>query len=78
MYALPSFYLHMDESIFFCFYAQHSSLKCAAPVIQRGIIFHRRIRRVPKDSEEIKQEKRTTEPGLPLKFQQPLLKVLHD
>lgn len=35
-----------------------SSLKCAAQVIQRGIIFHRGVRRVPKDFEEIKQERR--------------------
>jgi len=66
----------MSRFLFSC--AAPSSLKCAAPVIQRGTIFHRGMRRVPKDFEEIKQEKRTTEPGLSLKFQQPLLKVLHD
>lgn len=49
-------YIWMSAFLFLC--TPFSSLKCAAQVIQRRIIFHGGIRRVPKDFEEIQQEGR--------------------
>lgn len=48
-------YIWMSPFLFLC--TPLSSLKCAAQVTQRRIIFHRGMRSVPKDFEEIKQER---------------------
>lgn len=69
-------YIWMSRFLFLC--TPLSSLKCAAQAIQGKIIFHAGIRRVPKDSQEIKQERRRGSRAFPPKFPQPLLNTWRD